>query len=380
MLVWFRAVVLTLTFIAAPMTAIAQVSTPTPACPDGEYVIAGAMRIIDGAVAWSACSPVEAFRTVYGVSDDVLLLDERGPSGDHTVALSPLDGSELWRRATARFTHIPAGPIDSQGIVVLATNDAGEPALVGVDVESGDDIWRMASTDHPLALGETVVVVGDTLQQFGPAPYRGLDRATGEELWVSDVPFSNESRVMVARAPLAVLEDVVVVQSGATITAIDMLTGAALWDAPRLDHPTAVDGVILGVEGADAMVPEVVALDSASGESLWKERGSPSYGGILAVGDEEVIAIHLGGPELVAYEVTSGAERWRIRPATRVEPQLISGTTLIGMWEGEIAAFSTTDGATIWSATEPFGSPFMNSAGSNRELVFVAINSLPWGD
>jgi outer membrane protein assembly factor BamB len=98
------------------------------------------------------------------------------------------------------------------------------------------------------------------------------------------------------------------------------------------------------------------------------------------VGDGAVIALNPSGSEVVAYEVTSGAERWRANPVARVQPQLISGTTLIGLWEGEVAAFSTSDGTILWSATQPFGSPFMNSVGSDNDLVFVAINSLPWGD
>ena len=76
------------------------------------------------------------------------------------------------------------------------------------------------------------------------------------------------------------------------------------------------------------------------------------------------------------------SQRWRAAQTqtTYVEPQLISGTSLIGLWEDKLAVVSTADGATIWSATEPFGSPLMNSAGSNGDTVFIAINSLPWMD
>jgi hypothetical protein len=79
--------------------------------------------------------------------------------------------------------------------------------------------------------------------------------------------------------------------------------------------------------------------------------------------------------------LSSGDERWRAaQTTTYVQPQLISGTSLVGLWEGQLAVVSTTVGATVWSATEPFGSPLMNSVGSNGDAVFVAINSLPWTD
>lgn len=93
-----------------------------------------------------------------------------------------------------------------------------------------------------------------------------------------------------------------------------------------------------------------------------------------------IVVLDLGGSGLVAYEVSSGDERWRAAQPTHVEPQLISGTSIVLLWEGELAVMSTVDGATIWSATQPFHSLLMNSVGSNGDAVFVAINSLPWRD
>jgi outer membrane protein assembly factor BamB len=126
--------------------------------------------------------------------------------------------------------------------------------------------------------------------------------------------------------------------------------------------------------------PSVTALDIASGNPLWTAPGRPSYGGILAVGDGAIVVLDPDGTGLVAYELASGNERWRVAQAVHVEPQLISGTSLVGLWEGEVAVMSTTNGATTWSATQPFRSPLMNSAGSNGDVVIVAINSLPWSD
>ncbi len=87
------------------------------------------------------------------------------------------------------------------------------------------------------------------------------------------------------------------------------------------------------------------------------------------------------GLDLIAYELSSGNERWRATQTSHfAQPQLIDGTSLVMLWEGELSVLSTTDGATIWAATEPFGSPLMNSVGSNGDTVFVAINSRPWAD
>jgi outer membrane protein assembly factor BamB len=354
--------------------------TPTaPACPSAESPAAGALSIADGAVVWLACAPDGAHRTVIGASDIAVFVDERGPAGPRTVAFDVADGSERWHWVTVN-QQIPAGPFDGQGVVVLAAADQGEPALVGVDAGTGAKQWSVESTDVPLANSATVAVVGDATSPGASSRFRGIDRVTGDELWVSGTPLEDRSGVFVARSPAAVLGEVLVVPTGATVTAIDMRTGAMLWEAPQLDHPVAADGVIVGTRGANSPAPSVAALDAASGQELWSAPGRPSYGDLLAVGDGVVAVLRPDGPGFVAYELSSGDERWRVTQTPPGEPQLISGTSLVLLWEGDVSVLSTTDGATTWSATEPFGLPLMNSVGSNGDTVFVAINSLPWRD
>ena len=380
-----RPVFLALALFAAPMLVVAQEATPTPTCPSGEFPSAGALRITDGTVLWSACSPNEAYRSVDGASNDIVLIQEGGPSGDnrHTIALDAADGSERWRRPIAN-TPMPSGPVDGQGIVVLATVDRDTPALVGVNALTGEELWRVGSSDVPLAHSATVAVVwdGDTTSNFGEGQFRGIDRTTGEEVWVSDISLSDQSGVMVGRSPAAVLGDVIVVPTGTTVTAIDMRTGARLWQAPQLTHLHADDGVIVGIRGVGGppTLARVTAIDAASGDQLWTAPGQESYGGLLAVGDGVVAVLDSNRSGVVAYEVSSGNERWRATRTMSVEPQLINGTSLVLLWEGQLGVMSTTDGATLWSVTQPFGSPLMNSAGSNGDAVFVTINSLPWGD
>jgi outer membrane protein assembly factor BamB len=376
MLRLLRPVLLALALFAAPMLAVAQEATPIPACSVAQYPAVGGLGIADGAVAWFACSPDEAYRTVIGASDDVVLVEEVGPTGRRTIAFAAADGTERWRRATAP-TPTPPGPFAGQGIVVLATD-----ALVGVDAATGAERWRVASSDVPLAHGATVAVVGDAVGPGGSARFRGIDRATGHELWVSATPLSDRSGIFVARSPAAVLGEILVVPAGATVTALDLRTGAMLWQAPQLDHLAAADGVVVGVRGANGppLSITVATLDAASGQQRWTAPGLPSYGGLLAVGDGAIVVRHADRPGLVAYELASGDERWRAAQPPAGELQLISGTSLVLLWEGEIAVVSTADGATVWSTMQPFGSPLMNSVGSNGASVFVAINSLPWGD
>lgn len=373
----------------AASTAAPGGAKTAPACPSDEYPAAGALSITDGAVEWLVCSPVEAYRTVIGASDDVVLIEESGPmnaSGSasrQTIAFDAADGSERWRRSTGE-TFTPSGPIDGQGIVVLADQDAG--ALVGVDVLTGEEKWRVESSEAPLANSPTVAVVWNVAGPGTPSGFRGIDRLTGDELWVSDIQLLDQSGNQVARSPAAVLDEVIVVPTGATVTAIDMRTGAMLWQARQLYDPDAADGTIVGAHGSNGPTTSIMvkAIDAASGQELWTAPGSPSYGDLLAVGDGVIVVMDAGesrGLGLIAYELSPGNERWRVTQTSHfAQPQLIDGTSLVMLWEGELAVLSTTDGATIWAATEPFGSPLMNSVGSNGDSVFVAINSLPWAD
>lgn len=273
-----RPALLALALLTAPMLAVAQEATPTRACPSAEFPTAGALRITDGAVAWFTCSPDEAYGTVIGTSGDIVLIEERGPSGQRTIAFAAVDGSERWRRSTVT-TPTPPGPVDGQGIVVLATDDQGAPALVGVDAVTGEERWRVASSEAPLANSTTVSVVWDAVQVGDSSRFRGIDRVTGDELWVSDIPLSDQSGIMVARSPAAVLGEVLVVLSGTTVSAIDLRTGAMLWRAPQLDHLAAADAMIVGIRGTNGPAPSVAAIAAASGQQLWTAPGRPSYGG-----------------------------------------------------------------------------------------------------
>ncbi len=87
-----------------------------------------------------------------------------------------------------------------------------------------------------------------------------------------------------------------------------------------------------------------------------------------------------GRTEIVAYELETGDERWHIDATGRGEPQLITGTTLVLLWEGDLSAVSTSDGSILWTTVEPFGSPLMNNVGVFGSSLFVALNSRPWGD
>jgi outer membrane protein assembly factor BamB len=62
------------------------------------------------------------------------------------------------------------------------------------------------------------------------------------------------------------------------------------------------------------------------------------------------------------------------------QPQLVQGDLAIALWEGTLAALDTDDGSLRWGWERPVGSDWMNAVGANGTTVFVAVNSVPFGD
>lgn len=365
------------------------------------------------------------------------------------IAIDATSGAELWQVPVARpqLGWAP-GPFAGGEVVVVEVDDGDDAAIVGLDARTGDQLWRVAKSDlggstdsmsmvAPLANTEEGVVI------TAPSGLIGLDRTSGEQVWSSDVFLLDESGVMASRGPAAVDGSTVMIPAASEITdapmlpggesatgccvapdgtsfcfgpdedsldsaaasagddppcelvtaplgpstlvAVDGSTGATLWQGPRLDHPTAADGYVVGYDHSwmgSSSTPkwEVIVVDGAAGELLWSGPGSESYGDLWAIGDGIVAVTVNDRTEIVGYELDTGGERWRIDAAGLGQPQLISDTTLVLLWEGALSAVSTSDGSILWTADEPVGSPLMNNVGVRGSLLFVTLNSRPWGD
>jgi outer membrane protein assembly factor BamB len=347
------------------------VSSEQP-CNETELPAVGALDGATGEVRWLVCSSAEVWRSIVGAADDVVYVVESGDNnGTRTVALSAADGSELWRTPTGQGVgDIPRGPAAGGGVVVRI-GDA-QTGVVGIDALSGAERWRAESAVQVLGQSETVAVVARADPSTGaPSGVVALDRVTGEEVWKSSVRFQDSSGVGVERGPAAVWEDTIALPTDRTLTALDMASGTKRWTAPQTDHPEAADGVVVGAVPSTGPRPRIRALDAGTGAVLWEASGRSSYGDLVAVGDGIVAVTAVETPEVVAYDLRTGDERWRVGGPELGQPQLVVGHTLVLLWEGTLSAVSTSDGATLWSARLPLGSPLMNSVG-----VEISMESL----
>jgi hypothetical protein len=393
-----------------------------------------------GEFRWTHCSADPAWREVRGATDDVVYVDETlpAPSGSPSVdgqlnavvAIDAGNGDELWRVSVARQPlGWPLGPFAGSGVVVVAVDDDNGAAIVGLDASSGDTRWRVALADlgapavptgNPGSVVAPLANTPDVAVVAVPSGLVGLDRVTGAQLWSSNVSLLDESGVGVARGPAAVDGSTVMVPAaseivtgvvtdgglmvsgpdlppGETVTmpmgpsrliAVDASTGVTLWQGPRLDHPAAAEGHVVGYVrsgmGSSGPNSEVVVVDATTAEQLWSQPGRESYGDLWAIGDGAVFVNGVGDdslPTVVAYELDSGDERWRRSTGPGLsDPQQVVDDGVVLLW-ADLVMLSTTDGTTRWALPGSVDAEApMSGVGHNATSVFVSFNGLPYGD
>jgi outer membrane protein assembly factor BamB len=369
----------------APSTSTSGAST-VDACPGGGMPAVGALDLASGDVRWSMCSEVEAYRTLLGATDDAVYVQEVDADGNAQVlAIDAARSTEMWRAPVAQVYARPPGPFAGGDVVVVELADQTASAVVGLTAGTGEQRWRFGSAEaqaapapatfppmpspverlSPIAHTETVVVIVD-----GSGGLRGLDRLTGEQVWAGRRPLNS------FLGTVALADEVVAIASQPATVGIDVTDGSMKWEGDLVQNPSAAEGVIVG--GPPTGMGDIRALDASTGETFWSHPGRESYGGIWALGDGAAYVLDDTG--IVAYDLRSGTERWRRNTNIRGEPQTVTGSSLLLLWEGRIGALSTRDGSTIWELTEPFHSPLMDNLRTTDSTVYVAINSLPWRD
>ncbi len=374
---------------------------------DGATPAVAGLVLATGDVAWSTCSTAEAWRYLLGATEDTVVVASILRDQTTTVAaFDALDGRVLWTRPTVRGVWgWPEGPVAGRGTVVLQVADGSATAVIGVDARTGEERWRLSEAERMLPTS-TLPSVAVGPPQSGPpatpvAPIantattvvlasisgvRGVDRATGATRWSLGLWVQDQAGTGVARSPVAVVGEVVLLpvlgSDRRGLVAIDAADGRELWRADALDHPTGSDGVAVGYPSRQS--PDsagVIAVSLRDGTPLWSRPGLPSYGDLWAIGDG-VVVVRTSSPEVVAYDVTTGATRWTraTGPDFAGEPQIVAGTLVVFLWESTIGALSTSTGATVWASRSPFGSPMMNSVAANGSMLYVSVNSAPWAD
>ena len=308
----------------------------------GSPSIAASAAAVTSSGAASSASPsvAPAVTTYRGDAARTGLMPGPGPAGATAVAWTFKAGAP-----------IGSSPAVVGGTVFVLGNDGVVHALA---LASGVEIWRTSlgadATGSPL-VSAGLVIVGDS-----KGIVHALAATDGSARWT--VPTDGP----IAGAAAADGDVVIVATRTGSAYAIEVAGGTARWR-------TAVGGDVgSSVAIANGTVylgagPNLVALAVADGRIRWKQDmsavgriGTPTVAGGLVFA-----ATGLDGGDASVYGVAAldegtGAARWRFKSSTRAvvyTPAVVSGRAYIVGEDRRVTALDAATGTTIWStATE----------------------------
>jgi outer membrane protein assembly factor BamB len=298
----------------------------TSAAPSGP----SALKLGDsGNLAWKRTMPGRSVAGPIVVGDRVITTSSGGQDGEQlfVTAIGLSDGEPQWEqsfRATGRpFCHPTSAnaapsPV-SDGERVFAFFSSNDLICLSVD---GDLLWyRGLGHDYPKAGNDVgmasspVIADGAVIAQIesqGDSFAIGIDVETGQNLWRMDRPRSaNWSSPVAVMRPDGSTE--VVMQCGKNIVAVDPRSGAEQWvieeGRDTISSATPAGGLLL-LPGDDMLALDVGQSATAPEVAWRKSRVTPSNASAVVSGDR---FYSLKGSVLIAASVEDGEVFWQQR-------------------------------------------------------------------
>jgi outer membrane protein assembly factor BamB len=263
------------------------------------------------------------------------------------TAFDPETGHRLWH--TDLDVALTAGPGVGEDRAVVIASDG---VVIALDAESGDEQWRAEIKGESVAT--PLVADGVVVVQTVDNRLRALDLYDHREVWtvLQSMPALTQRG---NASPLLVGSNVIAGFDNGHVLAIDLATGATVWDAllapptgrSDLERLSDVDGALAAV-GQDIYAAgyqgRLASIAAESGQILWGLEIS-SYDGVSAdwssvytVQDEGIV---------IALSRRTGAESWRQDILLRREPTVpvpFLTSVVTGDFEGYLHFFSSVDG------------------------------------
>jgi eukaryotic-like serine/threonine-protein kinase len=169
-----------------------------------------------------------------------------------------------------------------------------------------------------------------------------LDAETGAPKWST-----NAECCIFDQAPVVDGGRVFQMRTDDTLTAYDAQSGEQLWSKPAFATGTqaAAYGMVFFTD-----FPNVVALDAATGEEVWRALGAGSAAPVVA--NRHVFVIQA---TLMALDAATGAVAWEAPAASIWGPSVANGVVYASSLNGEWDAFDERNGALLWSVTSGSG-------------------------
>lgn len=259
------------------------------------------------------------------LADGGVLVGGSSSGSAGTVFAYTADGEDLWEAPVDITSDRPLLVVG--GVVVLVAGDGRDGALVGLDLATGAERWRI----YDAAAGGTAQLISPRVFTDGARLYVALaegageaslgtgyivavDPASGQEIWRSaDIAGIGISRSVASAAPFsdgsaaafALEASPSAGEEGGRVVVLDSATGAVRWEVPTATSAGVVhvDGLIVTLDGGDLR-----AYDAA-GDEAWSTSLPVSDD---APGEPAVTSLVLDGERLFGI----GRGVYAIDPAT----------------------------------------------------------------
>ena len=269
------------------------------------------------------------------------------------IALSPADGSVIWRQ---RFdSPVSGAPTVSDGTVYVSTRDGAGWAVAAAD---GKQKWVLSAVPSSNGFaGPAAPAVSDStvIFPFGSGELVAATRDKGNRAWVTPVAGRRPGRAV------ALVTDITgdpvvagkVVYAGTTsgrTVALDLDNGTRLWEAPE-----GAQGPVWPVSGAVFLVNDeamLVRLDASSGDVVWKvdlpffvkdtprrQRSVHTHFGPVLAGGRLMVASSDGQVRFFAPDSGVALGALALPGGAAAPPAVAGGTIYVVTTSGQLHAF-----------------------------------------
>jgi outer membrane protein assembly factor BamB len=136
------------------------------------------------------------------------------------------------------------------------------------------------------------------------------------------------------------------------VYALEVATGAQVWNYTTGDAVSSSPAVADGVVYVGSMDSDVYALNATTGAELWNYTTGDDVWSSPAVADG-VVYVGSGDHNVYALNATTGTKVWNYTTGWVVHssPAVFGGVVYVGSWDGNVYALNASTGTKIWNYT-----------------------------